>query len=133
MSASANLPALIPQRGGLVGFCSSVTRGADWILPRQLRIAAALGNVELDLTRGQIGAGVSEIQAMAVLGNVEITVPDGVRVECDVNPLLGTFDLVGPSESHVPPDAPVLRITGSAILGCITVKAAGAPGDDDDD
>jgi Cell wall-active antibiotics response 4TMS YvqF len=125
MSATTNLPALIPQRGGVVGFCASVSRGADWVLPRQLRVAAAFGNVELNLTRGQIGAGASEILAVAVLGNIEMTVPAGIRVECDVNPVLGAFDLLGVSATPVPPDAPILRVTGSAILGCITVKTAG--------
>jgi len=127
MSVATNLPALIPQRGGVVGFCASVSRGANWVLPRQLRIAAAPGNVDLDLTRGQIGAGVSEIHAVAVFGNIDIVVPPGVRVECDVHPLLGAFDVTPGARSAnavMPPDAPVLRISGSAILGCITVKTA---------
>lgn len=130
MSASTNVPALIPQRGGLVGFFSSVARGADWMLPRQLRIAAAVGNVELTLAEGQVGAGVSEIQAVAFLGNIDIVVPAGVRVECDVHPLLGTFDVVRQPEPPVPTDAPVVRITGSAILGCITVLVAGVRKED---
>jgi hypothetical protein len=126
MSVATNLPALIPERGGVVGFCASVSRGANWVLPRQLRVAAALGNVDLDLTRGQIGAGVSAIHAVAVFGNIDIVVPPGVRVECDVHPLLGAFDVRESDIANavVMADAPVLRVTGSAILGCITVRTA---------
>jgi hypothetical protein len=111
-----------------VGFCASVTRGANWILPRQLRVAAAIGNVDLDLTKAQIGPGTSDIQAVAVLGNIDIIVPPNVRVECDINPLLGTFDVLRGPGGPPPPDAPVLRVTGSAILGCITIKTAGTQG-----
>jgi hypothetical protein len=134
----AGLPAVIPPRGGIVSFFASVTRGADWILPSHLRIAAALGNVEMDLRHSQIGSGTSEIRVMAVMGNVEITIPAGVRVECDGEPLLGVFDIKRAAGPLPPADAPVVRITGKAILGCVEVRIAGAdgrlpPGDHDED
>jgi hypothetical protein len=118
------LPVAVPPRGGLVGFFASVSRGADWILPRQLRIAAALGNVELDLTRARIGPGTFDIRVIAVMGNIEITVPRGVRVECDGEPLLGVFDVKRYASEAAPDDAPLLRVTGSAILGCVEVRIA---------
>jgi hypothetical protein len=107
-----------------VAFFASVARGADWVLPSRLRIAAALGNVELDLTRAQIGPGTSEIRVIAVLGNIEITIPAGVRVESDGEPFLGVFDVKRGAGVPPPVDAPVVRITGSSILGCVEVRVA---------
>jgi hypothetical protein len=133
---ASNLPAVVPPRGGVVAFLSSTARRADWVLPRQLRVAAALGNVDLDLTRAQIGAGTFEIQTIAVLGNIDIIIPAGVRVECNGEPLLGVFDVKRGSGAAPAADAPLLIITGAAILGCIDVKIAGTltmPSDSDDD
>jgi len=135
---SVGLPAVIPQRGGVVGFLSSVTRRANWLVPRQLRVAAALGNVELDLMQALIGPGVSEIHVIAVMGNVEITVPTGIRVECDVGSHLGVFEVIQGAGTPPPADAPLLRITGSSLLGCVEVRIAGTAGlpvehEDEDD
>ena len=38
-----------------------------------------------------IGIGVSVIEAVAVMGNIEITVPPDVAVESDGDSLLGSF------------------------------------------
>jgi hypothetical protein len=134
----AGLPAVIPPRGGVVAFFASVSRGADWVLPQHLRIAAALGNVELNLTRAQIGPGTSEIRVISVMGNVEITIPPGVRVDCDGEPLLGVFEVKQGPGAPLPADAPTLRITGSAILGCVEVRVRRSDGllpagDEDED
>jgi hypothetical protein len=125
---ATNLPAVIPPRGGVVAFFSSVARRADWILPSQLRVAAAIGSVDLDLTQAQIGPGTSEIRAVAVLGSIDIIVPAGIRVECEGHPLLGSIDVKRGAGAAPPADAPVLRITASAMLGSVDVRIAGTAG-----
>src|SRR5438045_6233004 len=78
---------------GVVSFLSSNERKGRWQLPRRFRALAVLGNVELALREAEIGYGLSVIEAVAVLGNIEITVPPDVAVECDGDGLLGSFAL----------------------------------------
>ena len=49
--------ATVPAHRGTVAFMSSVIRNGDWELPRVFRVAAAMGNVELDLTGCGSGPG----------------------------------------------------------------------------
>ena len=80
-----------PASDGVVSFLSSNEREGRWPLPRRFRALAVLGNVELDLREADIGLGVSVIEAVAVMGNIEITVPPDVAVESSGDSLLGSF------------------------------------------
>ena len=80
-----------PSSDGVVSFLSSTERQGRWPLPRRFRVLAVLGNVELDLREADIGLGVSVIEAVAVMGNIEITVPPDVAVESSGDSLLGSF------------------------------------------
>src|SRR6266550_9647478 len=78
---------------GVVSFLSSNERQGHWELPRRFRALAVLGNVELDLRDAEVGYGVSVIEAVAVLGNIEITIPPEIAVEFDGDSLLGSFTI----------------------------------------
>jgi len=78
-------------REGLVSFLSSNERKGRWELPRNIRVLAVFGSIELDLRDAVIGMGVSVIEAVAVMGSIEITVPPDLAVECDGDSLLGSF------------------------------------------
>lgn len=121
---------LVPDRRGVVSCLASVSRGGDWILPRLFRSVAILGSVELDLTRARIGAGTSHIEVVAVMGSIEITVPPDLRIECDGDPLLGSFEVKGNVRGTMSPDAPLVRITGTAFAASVEVKVVdpNAPG-----
>ena len=123
-------PPLGDERRGVVSFLSSVSRNGDWVLSRHFRVAAFLGSVELDLTRARIGAGTSHIEIRSILGSVTIVVPHDVRVECEVEPVMGSLDVQRKAESAAAPDAPVVLITGTAILSSVEVKVVdpNAPG-----
>lgn len=112
--------------GGVVSFLSSNERKGRWEMPRHFRALAVLGNVELDLREAEIGYGLYVIEAVAVMGNIELTIPPQVTVECDGDSLLGTFTLkyVGVSPSQASPDR-VIRIIGTAYAGAVTVEVKG--------
>jgi hypothetical protein len=123
-------PALVPERGGTVAFLSSVERSGDWLLPRNFRVAALLGSVEIDLTRARIGPGVSHIEIRSILGSVEVVVPHHVRVECEGDPIVGSFAVQWKAQSTPEPDAAVVRITGTAVMGSVEIRVVdpNAPG-----
>jgi hypothetical protein len=115
-------PTLIAEHEGTVAFLSHVRRDGAWMLPRSFRAVAFLGNVELDLTSVCIGAGVSDVEVRSVLGSITILAPPDLRIECRGDPLAGSFEVVREAESTASLDAPVVRITGMAILGTVEVK-----------
>ncbi len=110
-----------------MAFLSSTEREGHWELPRRLRLLAVLGNVEIDLRDAIVGVGLYEIEAVAVFGNVEITVPPEMHVECDGDALLGTFTLQyeGRVNTAVASGEHTIRVTGSAYAGAVTVRVKG--------
>ncbi len=121
---------LVPRSqsmSGVVSFLSSNERNGRWHLPRKFRALAVMGNVELDLREAEIGYGLSVIEAVSVLGNVEITVPPEIAVECDGGGLLGSFTLKyhGPANPAAANREKTLRITGSAYAGNVEVAVKG--------
>jgi hypothetical protein len=114
-------------RGGVVSFLSSTEREGRWELPRHFRVLAVLGNVELDLREALIGIGVSVIEAVAVMGNIEITVPPDVGVECDGDSLLGSFVVKykGSVTAASAIGLRTIRITGTAYVSSVEVIVKG--------
>ena len=112
---------------GVVSFLSSNERKGRWEMPRQFRALAVLGNVQLDLREAEIGYGLSVVEAVAVMGSIDVTIPPHITVECDGDSLLGTFTLK--YEGKASPSAAsrdrVIRITGTAYAGAVTVTVKG--------
>ena len=120
---------IVPVRNGVTVWWSNVKREGEWILPRNFRIFSFMGNTELDLELARMGDGVSEIEIRCIFGNVEITVPADIRVQCDGDGILGSFEVVRIGEVLPPePGAPTLRVTGTAYMSSVTIKIMGKVG-----
>lgn len=101
---------------------SSIVRTGRWDLPRAMRVASFMGQVNLDLTQVAIAPGVSTIEVLCIMGEVKIVVPNSLRVECSGNPVLGEFQFKGAGVAPASPNAPLVRITGTAFAGNVTVR-----------
>lgn len=86
------------------------------VVPRRLRIRARLGYVELDLSHATFEPGVTEIDIRALMGYVQLRLPDSVRVESDGHGLFGYFAVRG-TGAEDPATPCVVRITGRALFG----------------
>lgn len=119
------------SQAGVVSFLSSNEREGRWQVPRRFRALAVLGNVELDLREAEIGYGLSVIEAVAVLGNVEIKVSPDISVECDGDSLMGSFTLKydGRASPSMANRDKIIRVSGSAYAGSVTVVVKGADED----
>ena len=109
---------------------SHIRRDADWILPRLFRIFAFWGNAELDLTHVLLGPGTSTIEIRCIMASVEIRVPPDLRVESEVDAVLGSAEVQREAATTMSPGTPTVRITGSTFLGSIEIKVIdpNAPG-----
>jgi hypothetical protein len=111
-------PAVRPTRW-VVGVLSGARRSGPWRPDDPTRVVAVLGSCQLDLTRVDL-APLTHIVATAILGGIEVLVPEGVGVDFGGFAFLGGRD--DRTKPHRRPDAPVVRVDGRAILGGITVR-----------
>lgn len=86
-------------------------------VPQHLRLRARLGHIELDLTRATFAPGITVIEVRALLGHVEVRLPDDIPVETDGRAFLGHFSLLGAGTPPPPGTDRLVHITGRAVLG----------------
>jgi Cell wall-active antibiotics response 4TMS YvqF len=115
-------PEMVPAVRGVTAFLSSQVRGGDWIVPRLFRAVSFWGDVTIDLTSARFGAGTSRIELMVIMGNVTVLVPPDVRVDCDGDAIIGSFDMDGQKWSTPGEGAPTVHVTGTAFLGSVDVR-----------
>jgi hypothetical protein len=112
----------VPDRQGVFACMGHSTRESRWVLPRLYRVVALMGEVTLDLTRVQLGAGVSDIEVLVVMGQVNIVVPHNLHVDCDGDSLMGEIRVKRETDGIPSPDAPTVRIHGRIWMGSVRVK-----------
>ena len=82
-----------------------------------------LGGCEVDLTAAEITKSPAEIETVAVMGAVVITVPDGWEIIGHVIPVMGGFEVnVRPGDGA----GKKLIVRGAAIMGGVEIKSAPA-------
>ncbi|MEV5755065.1 DUF1707 domain-containing protein [Actinoallomurus sp. NPDC052308] len=115
-----DLPAPQASSPNLVAILGGAERKGRWLVEPHTNVVAVLGGVELDLRQAVLAQREVTINITTIMGGVSITVPPGVRVVNSVTSVMGGCSL--PSDDTVGPDAPVIRLTGMALLGGIDVK-----------
>jgi len=91
---------------------------------RSLSIVAYMGGVELDLTQATIVDG-ALISIRAVMGGVDIVVPEGWRVETTTTVFMGGVDNKT-NPDFEPESAPLLVIDVTAVMGGVDIHLAKA-------
>lgn len=109
--------ASVPERGLLVAAMGGVSRRGSWLVPRHLKVYAIMGGAEIDLREASFPPGITEIEAYAIMGGVDILVPPGVRVEVMGVGIMGGFDASAGDASALSDDQPILRVSGMALMG----------------
>jgi len=112
-------PSLAGQaQGPAVAIFSGVERKGRWVVPASMACVAVMGGMELDFSEVVLTAQETTIQVFALMGGMDITVPDGVAVRMDAFGFMGGTTQ---PKGDAPSDAPVLRFQGVAIMGGIDV------------
>jgi hypothetical protein len=99
-------------------------RDGAWVVPPEYTAIATLGGIKLDMSEATFAEPETVIKAYAVLGGMEITVPEDAEVEVGAVGIMGGVDHGG--EGPGVPGGPLVRIVGVAVMGGIEVKRAQA-------
>ncbi|MFI6579405.1 DUF1707 domain-containing protein [Nocardiopsis sp. NPDC050513] len=106
----------------LVAVFGGCERRGRWLVEPRTNVSVLCGAAELDLRGAVLSQNEVTVQLAVILGSVDIVVPHGVRVINNTSAILGHADVNG-TDQVTQPNAPVVRLTGTCMLGAITVKA----------
>ncbi|MDT0304755.1 DUF1707 SHOCT-like domain-containing protein [Streptomonospora wellingtoniae] len=109
-------------RENIVAVFGGAERKGRWLVEPRTNISVLCGGVELDLREAVLSQREVTIQCAVILGGLEITVPHGVRVVNNTAGILGGTSMHG-TDAVTDPNYPVIRLTGTCMLGGIEVKA----------
>jgi hypothetical protein len=98
------------------------SRDGQWVVPPEYTAVATLGGIKLDMRDATFAEAETTIKAVAVMGGMEITVPEEAEVEVAAIGVMGGVDHGG--EGPGAAGGPRIRITGVAVMGGIEVKRA---------
>ncbi len=121
--------ATFPKEESIRTIFSNTERGGPGKIPLRLKLRNLFGNTELNYARATFAPGVTEIDVRCTFGNIEITVPRGVRVELACSAILASVTSESYSRDHndeevVAPGLPVMRVVGRALFANVEVHVA---------
>ncbi len=111
-----------PTSHTAVALMSGSDRKGAWVVPTDFNAVAVMGGVDLDLTEARLQTREVTIRAWAIMGGIDIVVPEDMAIVVDGVGCMGAFDENHRNVSQPPPGAPVVRVTGLALMGGVTVK-----------
>lgn len=113
--------AFAPERGRLVSVMAETKRRGVWRPAPYLDVLSVMSETRLDLRQAVLAAGVTEFHLRALMTAVKIIVPPGVRVVVQTQGFMASVT----DEPYEPPrvgsGAPVVRITGWAVMAEVKV------------
>jgi hypothetical protein len=108
---------------------SETKRSGPWRIGHEHTALAVMGSVTLDLREVTFPGPETHLAAYAVMGEVKIVVAPHTVVRLEGIPVMGEFkEQRGRSDALATPSSPVLRVTGLALMGSVTVRYRPAPG-----
>ena len=125
--------ALVTGESGGSAFTLSVMGGSErtgqWLMAPTHTSLTLMGGNALDLREARLASRETTINAVAIMGGIDIIVPEDVRVIDDGIGIMGGFGIEDhPSctvpVAQLPADAPVIRVRGLALMGGVGITRA---------
>jgi class 3 adenylate cyclase len=112
----------VSSRRWLVGIMSGGGAKGRWRVGRSVTAVAVMGHCEVDFRQAEIDAAEVRVTAFAVMGGVDVIVPEGIAVELTGFPIMGGKQL---KVADVPilPGSPVIRVRAFPIMGGVGVRS----------
>jgi hypothetical protein len=108
------------ERGGVVAVMGGAERKGRWRPARRTNVVTVMAGAALDLRHAEIEGGEIEINAVSIMGGIEVIVPEGVEVELSGFALMGGNS--GPKDSAIPSGAPVVHVHAYSLMGGVGVS-----------
>ncbi|MCA9679467.1 MAG: DUF1707 and DUF2154 domain-containing protein [Kofleriaceae bacterium] len=115
-------PAGWPARKRYLAIFSGVQREGRWTVPSQLRLVTVFGGAQLDFRDADFAPGVTELHITCVMGGAHLIVPPWLSVDCDASAIMGGFEEMNRGRGTPDPGRPMLRITGLAVMGGVSIE-----------
>jgi hypothetical protein len=115
-------PESVRSTSFIAGVMGGATRKGNWRPARVNYAIGVMGGFDLDFRDAIFPPGVTEVRVFAFWGGGDIVVPPDVALEVSAVGLMGGFEEGYDAPSSPGPDAPVLRVTGLAIMGGADVR-----------
>jgi hypothetical protein len=112
-------PANLPTSSTAVAIFSGAERKGDWAVPPTFTATAVMGGVELDFSQAAFLTDEVVVTVVAIMGGIDITVPDDAAVKVDGVGIMGGFDHSVPPPEGTP--RVLIRIRGLAFWGGVDV------------
>ena len=114
-------PSEPPQEKRYLALMAEVRRQGLWNVPARVKASAWMGAIRLDLREAQLPESGVDLEVSAVMGEVRIILPPGVRADVDGIAFMGEFsDRTASAALSLP--APSIRVRGSAVMGAVRVE-----------
>ncbi|MDQ6917942.1 MAG: DUF1707 domain-containing protein [Candidatus Dormibacteraeota bacterium] len=117
----AAVPRTTDPKPWVVGVLGSARRSGRWRVGHELRALSVMGDCKIDLRGAVIDSPLITIEAIAIMGAVEVIVPEGVEVVLEGVAIMGN-KVLRMSDTPLREGAPVVRVTGFAVMGEIKVR-----------
>ena len=128
------------ERGRLLAFMSSMRRVGRWAVPHKLDVFAIMSDTKIDFTQAAMPGGMVDVHVRAVMTSCKLVLPPNVRVINEMHSVMSEVrnraDELLPDGASASPDAPVIRLTGFALMAEVKIvvrRREDPPPDDDDD
>jgi hypothetical protein len=124
---AADLPAAAaapPRRRSPSRWIIAVMGGSDkrgrWRVAERVNAIALMGGCDIDLRAAELESPETVITCVAIMGGINVVVPEGIEVE------LSGFAFMGGNDSHVTEPAhrgaPFVRVRAFSLMGGVDVK-----------
>jgi hypothetical protein len=129
VAVTADLPIAMPQTPAYyrrpvewsLALLSSTRRLGPWRVAHQTAAVAIMGHVELDLRTATIDSPVVTVDALALMGSIDVIVPEGVAVDLEGLAIMGSREVRLTSYEHRP-GMPVVCVRAYAFMGSVVVR-----------
>jgi hypothetical protein len=109
-----------PGSTAAIAIMGGFERKGDWVVPREMSCVAFMGGGELDMREARFEEQTVKINIVAIMGGVEITVPDDANVQVQGVGIMGAFDHSASGGGQ--PGGPTVVVTGLAFMGGVEIK-----------
>jgi len=96
----------------------------DWLNSDQAVTLTLMGSTTFDLRDAVLPPGRLKINAIAIMGEVKIIVPEGLPVRMSAFPFMGEANIQSSVERRIDKNRPWVDVGGIALMGSIIVKMA---------